>query len=90
MLDPVNAAALGENGRVFCLLATPEVIMKRVSKENHVRRPLLEVPDPMARVVELIRQRQKGYARFHQLDTSELTPEEVTSKIIDAYNAHAD
>ena len=87
MMDADNAAVLSHSGRVFCLVATPEEILHRVSKEKHVRRPLLEVPDPMARIVELIQQRQLGYSKFYQLDTSNLTPDEVTQKIIRVYKS---
>jgi shikimate kinase len=33
MLDPDNAAALSSTGRVFCLVATPEEILERVTKD---------------------------------------------------------
>ena len=82
MLDTENAAALSKSGRVFCLVATPEEIFQRVSKEKHVRRPLLEVSDPLARIVDLIQQRKEGYAKFYQFDTSNLTPEDIAQQII--------
>jgi len=87
MLNPGNAAALGRTGRVFCLVATPEEIMERVSKDTHVRRPLLEVPNPILRVVELLHQRQEGYARFPQMVTSEKIPEEITSALMGIMSA---
>ena len=64
MLDPGNAAALGKSGRVFCLLAAPEEILDRVIKDKLVKRPLLDVPNPMARIVELLQQREEGYGQF--------------------------
>jgi 3-dehydroquinate synthase len=90
MLNPGNAAALGRTGRVFCLVATPEEIMERVSKDTHVRRPLLEVPNPILRVVELLHQRQEGYARFPQMVTSEKIPEEITSALMGIMSARPD
>jgi shikimate kinase / 3-dehydroquinate synthase len=90
MLDPANAASLGKRGRVFCLLATPEEILDRVAKETHVKRPLLEVPNPMARIVELLRQREESYGRFSQMETSATSPDEVTQKLIGIFQANPD
>ena len=64
MLDPGNAAALSRTGRVFCLVATPEEIMDRVTKDTSHERPLLAVPDPMQRIVELMQQRREDYGQF--------------------------
>ena len=90
MMDAGNAAALSQSGRVFCLLAAPKEILQRGSKEKHVRRPLLEVPDPMERIVELIKQREQNYTKFYQLDTTTLTPEEVTRRIIAVFKSDPD
>ena len=49
MLDPVNAAALSKRRRVSCLVATPEDILERASKDSDVKRPLIEVTNPMTR-----------------------------------------
>jgi shikimate kinase len=87
MLDPDNAAALGRNGRVFCLRATPEEIVARVSNDAGVERPLLEGGNPIERIVELMREREEGYARFPQLLTSGKTPEEVARCLLDRYQA---
>ena len=78
MLDPVNAAALSRQGRVFCLVATPDEILKRASRDKHVKRPLLEVPNPMQRIVGLMQQRQEDYGRFSQMVTSEKSPDETS------------
>ena len=75
MLDPHNAAALSESGRVFCLVATPEEIMQRVVQDTDHRRPLLEVPNPIERIVELLQQREDDYGRFPQMETSDIIPE---------------
>jgi shikimate kinase len=83
MLDPTNAAALSKKGRVFCLVATPEEIMERLERDPEVRRPLLDGPNPMARVVEIMREREEGYARFPQLVTSGKSPEELTSLLLE-------
>lgn len=90
MLDPANAAALSRQGRVFCLVATPEEIFNRVSKDKHVKRPLLEAADPMQRIMELIQQREADYGRFPQMVTSEKTPDEVTRYLIGIFQANPD
>jgi shikimate kinase len=87
MLDPANAAALGRRGRVFCLVATPEEILDRISKDKHVKRPLLEAPDPMHRIVELMQQREEGYDCFRQMVTSGKTPDEITRELIGIFQA---
>ena len=87
MLDEENAAALGKTGRVFCLVATPEEILYRVSNDKQVKRPLLESPNPMERIVELMRQRNSAYSRFPKLVTSGKTPEELTGELVDILQA---
>ena len=87
MLDEGNAAALGANGRVFCLQATPEEIMARVTGDASVERPLLQAGSPIDRIVELMQERTEGYARFTQILTSDKTPEEVARCLLDLYQA---
>ena len=42
MLDPQNVANLSRNGRVFCLVATPDEIVDRVTNDpSPIERPLL-------------------------------------------------
>ena len=42
MLDPANAAALGQDAHVVCLTATPAEILQRLADDG-LRRPLLAV-----------------------------------------------
>lgn len=90
MLDPGNAAALSRTGRVFCLVATPEEILDRVTRDTTHERPLLAVPDPMERIVELMQQRQEDYGQFPQMVTSEKTPDAVTNNLIGLFQANPD
>jgi shikimate kinase len=90
MLDTDNAAALGKTGRVFCLVATSEEIFERISKDTGVERPLLSVPDPKKRIVELMQARKEGYGQFLQIITSQKTPEEITGKIIAVFTAETE
>jgi shikimate kinase / 3-dehydroquinate synthase len=78
MLDPANVRALSANGRVFCLVATPEEVFERVTSDpSRIDRPLLKVPDPRERIVELMSERNPEYRRFPQLVTDARTPEAV-------------
>ncbi len=87
MLDPDNARALGMSGAVFCLAAKPEEILRRVTRSTQGTRPLLDAPDPMARIVELTREREEGYARFPQISTSGKKPQEVMREILSRFQA---
>jgi shikimate kinase len=87
MLDKNNADALGKTGRIFCLDAAPQEIFERVSKDTGVKRPLLSVPDPKKRIIQLMQERKEGYAQFLQIGTSQKTPEEVAQKIITIFTA---
>jgi 3-dehydroquinate synthase len=90
ILDTANAEALTKRGRVFCLIATPEEILARAKRDTSVRRPLLEVPNPIERIVELIQQREEGYSRFPQLETSGRLPDEVSKDLLGIIRANPD
>lgn len=83
MLDPVNAAELGRNGRIFCLTAAPEVILARLSADGGRERPLLAVPNPAQRITALLAERQEGYRQFEQVATDGKRPEEVVDWLIE-------
>jgi 3-dehydroquinate synthase len=83
MLDPANVATLSRNGRVFCLVATPEEILTRIKKDSTHPRPLLEVPNPGERIVELLQQREQGYQRFLQVMTTDKHPAQVARDLLD-------
>ena len=89
MLDPENARALVKTGRVFCLVATPEEILERAKSDGHVR-PLLQVPNPLEHIVDLLRQRKKGYGQFSQIVTSRKNPETVVEEILEIITGDTD
>ncbi|MBF0203422.1 MAG: shikimate kinase [Desulfamplus sp.] len=82
MLDSINVEILGKKGKIFCLVANPDEIIARISGDKNIERPLLQVPDPAARIAELMKERKDGYAKFIQIDTTGLNPEEVCNTII--------
>ena len=81
MLDLVNVAALSQNGRVFCLVATPDEILKRVLADEMVERPLLAGRDPYERIMELLAEREQGYRRFAQVATGSRSPKTIATEI---------
>ena len=81
VIDQKNVVRLKHHGVMFCLTATPEVIHKRTKANDH--RPLLNVDDPIAKIDSLLKKRDEFYKRAdHIIDTSLLTPEEVTDNIL--------
>lgn len=83
MMDEENAARLRAAGPVVCLWARPELLLERVRAERSVR-PLLDVPDPMTRLRELLEERRDAYAQVADvmLDTSDRSPEEVATEVV--------
>ncbi|MDJ0498576.1 MAG: shikimate kinase [Acidimicrobiia bacterium] len=81
MLDERNAALLGEGSRVFCLVASPEELVRRLGDSDD--RPLLAGVDRLRRIVELLTERMPGYERFEQIDTDGKTPDEVVAMIVE-------
>ncbi|RMG92313.1 MAG: 3-dehydroquinate synthase [Chloroflexi bacterium] len=80
MLDSQNALALQKNGRVVCLVAEPEEIVRRLAGDT--QRPLLNVSDPKKQVNQLLQARAARYGRFPQITTSGKSPETVADEII--------
>lgn len=83
MLDAGNAAALCRKGRVFCLWADPAQILSRVANDKAAVRPLLEGPDPAARIRALLDARRAGYARFEPIVTTGKSIEAVVKELLD-------
>jgi shikimate kinase len=57
--NPDNLASLKQHALVACLWASPEVIWERVRGQSH--RPLLQTPDPLSRIRELLAAREPVY-----------------------------
>jgi shikimate kinase len=83
MLDPVNVAALGQNGRIFCLVATPEEILMRVMQAGVAERPLLSGDNPQERIATLLQERREKYAQFPQINTDNLEATAVARQLAD-------
>ena len=75
-----NRKAFRENGVVICLTAHPESIYARIRHETH--RPLLQVPDPLAKIRELLAARDPFYRQADfVIDTSERSVDDVIAEI---------
>lgn len=61
VLKETNMAALKRNGIIFCLTATPEEIYRRVRNQSH--RPLLQTPDPLAKIKLMLEDRHPYYVK---------------------------
>jgi shikimate kinase len=89
MVDPVNAERLGATGEVFCLVADVDTIVARVTR-GAADRPLLAGPDVRERIAALLAERAEAYARFEQVDTDGLTPDEVATALAAEVTASRD
>jgi 3-dehydroquinate synthase len=90
ILDPENFKALSRNGRIFCLVATPEEIHHRVINDEKRRdRPLLQVEDPQQRIIELMSERQDDYGRFPQLITDHGGPNAIADEVAQLWSSHS-
>ncbi len=67
-----------EAGVLVCLIAAPEEIAQRLSREEIERRPLLQTGDPAARIRTLLEQRKLVYREAHvELDTTGRSPDDL-------------
>ena len=84
MVDAVNAARLGATGDVFCLTASVDTIVARVTADDSAaERPLLAGDDVHRAITRLLAERVEAYARFAQVATDHRTPNEVAAEIMD-------
>ena len=91
LVDESNCTALKRVGVIVCLTARPEVVAARVERSK-TRRPKLAESgkSTLARIKELMDDRAGAYARADvQIDSSDLTPEQVADHVIAAFGANA-
>ena len=81
VLDEDNIRIMKEMGKIVCLSANPEVILKRT--QGTCQRPLLNVENPKEKIKLLLKFRAPFYAQAdYTIDTSKLSAEEVVAKIL--------
>ena len=82
LLDRANVETLGATATIFCLVATVEDILTRITRAaTHHHRPLLDAEDPLGRIRELLAERSATYAQFIQVNTAGMSPDEVAGLI---------
>jgi shikimate kinase len=85
MVDPVNSARLGATGDVFCLTASVDTILARVTADDAMsERPLLAAGDARDRITDLLAERADAYSQFTQIDTDSRAPEAAVDEILAA------
>lgn len=82
LLDRTNADALGVHGEVFCLTATIDTILARVTGDGVDERPLLAGDDVEQRITMLLESRAEAYARFTQVATDAKAPDDIVAEIV--------
>lgn len=81
VMDEDNLRLLQERSVLVCLRADINTLLRRAGSGR--QRPLLTGGDKVKRIDELMRQREKYYAAARiDIDTSELSVDEVVDKII--------
>ncbi len=80
--DPANIEALKRAGLVICLTARPDIIWERTRATG--ARPLLAVPDPRARISDLLQERRLCYEQADRcVDTSDCAIEDAAQAVVD-------
>jgi shikimate kinase len=84
VLRPENRVVLREQGFVVYLSARPELLAERT--RNDRSRPLLNVPDPLARLRELYQVRDPLYREVADavIETGRGAPQQVVQAIVHA------
>lgn len=79
--NPANLVSLKTHALVICLWASPEHIFSRVREQTH--RPLLNDPDPLGKIRNLLAAREKFYKQADVLLNSDLrSAREVAQQVI--------
>ena len=83
--DEANLASLKTHALVICLWASPETIWERVRGHDH--RPLLNEPDPLAKIRELLAAREPYYRQADVLVNTEMrSVREVAQHVIHQFH----
>lgn len=84
--DATNLASMKTHALVVCLWASPEAIFERVKHQPH--RPLLQGPDPLGRIRDLLDQRTPSYKQADVLiHTGTRSVREVAQQVLHQFHA---
>ncbi len=88
VLRAENLQALGENGLLVCLTASPEAILQRTARSK--QRPLLAGEDPAQQIRALLAARAPLYAQIPvQFDTAAGDPDTLAARLLDLWKKPA-
>ena len=87
ILNPENVAILNPVSHIFCLVASPEEVLRRVSKGNNGERPLLAGGSPLETITSLLKKRKEAYNQFAQITTTGKTPTQVSKAILTLFHS---
>ena len=84
VLNKENIDILKKDAVVFYLSATPEFLLKQVKLSGKIKRPLLNVPDPLAKLKSILLARGPLYeqAADHIIDADNKTIEQICQDIL--------
>ncbi|MFA6546231.1 MAG: shikimate kinase [Limisphaerales bacterium] len=86
VVDPANLASLKSHSLVVCLWATPDTIYQRTKHQTH--RPLLQAPDPLAKIRELLATREAAYKQADVLvNTEQRSIKEIAAHVLHNFRA---
>lgn len=86
VLNPDNVRDFSATGFVVCLRASPEMILSRVGHDAN--RPLLQVPDKLGRIRDLLAKRKTYYEAIpNQVETDGKSADEVAEEILAMFAA---
>jgi shikimate kinase len=85
IVDPANLASLQQHALLVCLWASAETIYERVRHMTH--RPLLQTPDPQAKIRELLAAREPFYRQADVLISVEMrSAREVAQHVVHQFH----
>ncbi|MGA3178743.1 MAG: shikimate kinase [Verrucomicrobiota bacterium] len=85
VMDPENMASLKTHSLVVCLWASPETLWERVREQTH--RPLLQGPDPPAKIREMLAARGPAYRQADVLIHSGFrSPKELAQQLVHQFH----
>ncbi len=81
-LNALNLERLEKQGILVCLIARPEVILRRVQRRSG-QRPLLKDSDPLKKIKTLLSEREVAYNRARiKVDTSDIPIKKSVQRIL--------
>ena len=84
LVNLVNRVLMIRHGTVVCLTCDVDEVLRRVKQGGNLDRPLLDVADPRAEIERLLEVRREAYAAIPwQIDTTALSIEEVTARVVE-------